>query len=298
MLSRRRFLLKAGLATPFLSGGYAFGVEPQRLVTTRYRISPGNWPAALVLRIAVLADIHAINPWMSPAHIERIARATNALDPDIVLLAGDYEASMPLYGVGSYVSMEDCAEALSLLRAPLGVHAVLGNHDLGRRGRGGDNVRRAFAAFGIPVMENKAVRLEKKGRGFWLLGLGDQWGGIHRKRLDDLPGTLAQMSDGSPAILLAHEPDIFAELPQLDHERRIALTVCGHTHGGQVSFPFYGPRGVPSRFGRRFAYGHIVEDDRHLVVSGGLGMTGLPVRFGVPPEIVMVTLGGGSSLAT
>ena len=296
MLSRRRFLLKAGLATPFLSGGYAFGVEPQRLVTTRYRISSGTWPSGLVLRIAVLADIHAINPWMSPAHIERIARATNALDPDVVLLAGDYEASMPLYGVGSYVSMEDCARALSLLRAPLGVHAVLGNHDLGRRGKGGDNVRRAFAAHGIPVMENVAVRLEKAGRGLWLLGLADQWGGIHRRRLDDLPGTLAQMSDGSPAILLAHEPDIFAELPHLDRERRIALTVCGHTHGGQVSFPFYGPRGVPSRYGRRFAYGHIVEDNRHLVVSGGLGMTGVPIRFGVPPEIVMITLGDGEPM--
>ena len=297
MLSRRHFLLKAVLATPFLFGGYALSVEPQRLVITRYRITPEGWPAGPMLRIAVLADIHAINPWMSPAHIERIARATNALEPDIVLLAGDYEASMPLYGVGSYVSMADCAKALSLLRAPLGVHAVLGNHDLGRRGRGGDNVRRAFAAFGIPVLENEAVRVEKGGLGLWLLGLGDQWGGIHRRRLDDLPATLAQMSDSSPAILLAHEPDIFAELPMLDRERRIALTICGHTHGGQVRIPFYGPRGVPSRFGKRFAYGHIVEDDRHLVVSGGLGMTGLPVRFGVPPEIVMITLGGAGSTA-
>ncbi|MGO4336753.1 metallophosphoesterase [Labrys sp. KB_33_2] len=297
MLSRRHFLLKAGLATPFLFGGYAFGVEPQRLVVTRYRVVPEGWPAGSMLRIAVLADIHAINPWMSSSHIERIARATNALDPDIVLLAGDYEASMPLFGIGSYVSMEDCAKALSLLRAPLGVHAVLGNHDLGRRGRGGDNVRRAFAAFDIPVLENEAVRLEKGGVGFWLLGLGDQWGGIHLRRLDDLPGTLAQISDGSPAILLAHEPDIFAELPMLDRGRRVALTICGHTHGGQVRIPFYGPRSVPSRYGRRFVYGHIVEDDRHLVVSGGLGMTGLPVRFGVPPEIVMITLGAGGSPA-
>ncbi|MGJ4856565.1 metallophosphoesterase [Labrys sp. La1] len=297
MLSRRHFLLKAGLATPFLFGGYAFGVEPQRLVVTRYRVVPEGWPAGSMLRIAVLADIHAINPWMSSSHIERIARATNALDPDIVLLAGDYEASMPLFGIGSYVSMEDCAKALSLLRAPLGVHAVLGNHDLGRRGRGGDNVRRAFAAFDIPVLENEAVRLEKGGVGFWLLGLGDQWGGIHLRRLDDLPGTLAQMSDGSPAILLAHEPDIFAELPMLDRGRRVALTICGHTHGGQVRIPFYGSRGVPSRYGRRFVYGHIVEDDRHLVVSGGLGMTGLPVRFGVPPEIVIITLGAGGSPA-
>lgn len=298
MLSRRHFLLRAALATPFLFGGYAFAIEPQRLVVTHYRITPRQWPAGLVLKIAVLADIHAINPWMSPAHIERIARATNVLTPDIVLLAGDYEASMPLYGIGSYVSMEDCAKALSLLRAPLGVHAVLGNHDLGRRGNWGENVRRAFVAHAIPVMENDVLRLTKDGQPFWLLGLGDQWGGRGGAGLDDLPGTLAKVTDEAPAILLAHEPDIFAALPKRDRQRRIALTISGHTHGGQVHIPFYGPRGVPSRYGRRYAYGHIVEDNRHLVVSGGLGMTAIPVRFGVPPEIVVITLDGGGPLVS
>ncbi|WP_448953238.1 metallophosphoesterase [Labrys neptuniae] len=297
MLNRRHFLLKAGLATPFLFGSYAFGIEPQRLVVTRYRLTPKAWPQGLTLRIAVLADIHAINPWMSPLHIERIVQATNALKPDMVLLAGDYEASMPLYGVGSYVSMNECAGALAALRAPLGVHAVLGNHDLGRRGKGGDDVRRAFGDFGIPIMENAAIRLEKAGTSFWLLGLGDQWGGVYGRRLDDLPLTLAQIGDRSPAILLAHEPDIFAEMPNLDRNRRIALTICGHTHGGQVILPGLGVRHIPSRFGNRYAYGHVVEDDRNLIVSGGLGMSGLPVRFGVPPEIVLITLGDDGSPA-
>jgi len=289
MFSRRNFL-SAFFSTPFLFGGYAFAVEPQRLVVTSYRISPGSWPGGLRLRIAVLSDLHAMNPWMSQAHIARIAAATNALKPDIILLAGDYVASMPPYGVGSYVSMEDCAEALSILVAPLGVHAVLGNHDLGRRGNWGESVRRAFPARGIPVMENRALRLEKGGSSFWLLGLGDQWRGRGGIGLDDLPATLAQVRDDGPAILLAHEPDIFAELPRLDHARRIALAVCGHTHGGQVSIPFYGPRSIPSRYGRRYAYGLVVEDGRHLVISAGLGMTGIPVRFGVPPEIVLITV--------
>lgn len=297
MLSRRRFLLSAGLATPFLFGGYAFAVEPLRLIVTPYRITPDHWPAGLSLRMAVVADIHAMNPWMSPAHIARIAAVTNALKPDIVLLAGDYEASMPPYGIGSYVSMEDCAEALSILEAPLGVHAVLGNHDVGRRGNWGENVRRAFSARSIPVMENEALRLEKDGKPFWLLGLGDQWGGRVGRGLDDLPATLDRVSDEAPAILLAHEPDIFADLPRLDRQRRIALTISGHTHGGQVNIPFYGPRSIPSRYGRRYAYGHVVEDDRHLVVSAGLGMTGIPVRFGVPPEIVLITLGPAGPVA-
>ena len=100
--------------------------------------------------------------------------------------------------------------------------------------------------------------------------------------VDDLDGTLAKVSDQSPVILLAHEPDIFPRVPD-----RVALTLSGHTHGGQVRVLGYSPM-VPSRFGNRYAYGHIVEDDRHLIVSGGLGCSILPVRLGMPPEIVMV----------
>ena len=103
--------------------------------------------------------------------------------------------------------------------------------------------------------------------------------------LDDLHGTLAKVTDGSPVILLAHEPDIFPDVPE-----RVSLTLSGHTHGGQVRLFGYSPV-VPSRFGNRYAYGHVVEDDRHLIVSGGLGFSILPVRFGVRPEIVSVELG-------
>jgi uncharacterized protein len=100
--------------------------------------------------------------------------------------------------------------------------------------------------------------------------------------VDDLEGTLAKVTDDAPVILLAHEPDIFPRVPA-----RVSLTLSGHTHGGQVRLLGYSPM-VPSRFGNRFAYGHIVEDGRHLVVSGGLGCSILPVRIGVPPEIVMI----------
>jgi predicted MPP superfamily phosphohydrolase len=297
MITRRDLLLTVslGAAGSLGLGGYALAVEPLlRLVVTDYELTPSQWPADLSLKIAVLADIHAINPWMSAARIAAIARATNALEPDIILLAGDYEAGMPDFGIGSRVSMTECARSLSILKAPLGVHAVLGNHDVNTNG--GRNVRRAFAAFGIPVMENAAVRLAKDGRPFWLLGLGDQCGSggrtVSRTGLDDLPGTLAQIVDDAPAILLAHEPDIFVDVPT-----RIALTISGHTHGGQVRIPGFGAVLVPSRFGRRFAYGHIVEHDRHLVVSAGLGTSGVPVRFGVPPEIVTIRLGAATGVA-
>jgi predicted MPP superfamily phosphohydrolase len=103
--------------------------------------------------------------------------------------------------------------------------------------------------------------------------------------VDDLPATLAAVTDDAPLILMAHEPDIFADIPD-----RVALTVSGHTHGGQVRIFGYAPF-VPSRFGRRYAYGHIVEQNRHLIVSAGLGCSNAPIRLGAPPEIVTIELG-------
>jgi predicted MPP superfamily phosphohydrolase len=135
------------------------------------------------------------------------------------------------------------------------------------------------------------VLLGRPGNRFWLAGLGDQiahWlGPNHFKGVDDLPGTLAKVRTDDPVILLVHEPDIFTEVPA-----RVALTLAGHTHGGQIVFPFMPPLWAPSQYGPRFAYGHIVEQRRHMIVSGGLGTSFVPMRLGVPPEIVRVTLGG------
>ena len=135
------------------------------------------------------------------------------------------------------------------------------------------------------------MRLEKDGHGLWLVGLADQKAllpGRDRSRvkgLDDLDGTMAKVTDTSPVILLAHEPDVFPKVSS-----RISLTLCGHTHGGQVRIFGYSPI-VPSRFGNRYAYGHVVESGRNLIVSGGLGFSTLPVRFGVRPEILSIDLG-------
>jgi hypothetical protein len=104
--------------------------------------------------------------------------------------------------------------------------------------------------------------------------------------VDDLPRTLAQVGTDDPVVLLAHEPDIFPNVPA-----RVALTLSGHTHGGQIRVPLIWPAFVPSKYGARFAYGHVVEGGRHMVVSGGLGTSVIPARLGVPPEIVRVELG-------
>jgi predicted MPP superfamily phosphohydrolase len=297
-ISRRRFLKTLGVSGVSAVGfsGYAAAIEPgYRLNVTRYSLSPARWTPGLKLSIAVIADVHAGGPLMPAERIRGIAEHTNRLHPDLIVLLGDFAASHKF--MTRSVPAEDWAEALSVLKAPLGVHAILGNHDwwddlaAQRAGEGPVLGRRVLEDVGIPVYENDAVRLTKDGRPFWLAGLGDQLAFIKGRRkgtfrvfegVDDLPGTLAKVTDDAPVVLLAHEPDIFPKVPD-----RVALTLSGHTHGGQVRLFGYSPR-VPSRFGNRYAYGHVVEGDRNLVVSGGLGCSVIPVRFGVPPEVVMV----------
>lgn len=301
LLTRRRVLQGIGAvaATGLLTAGYAFGIEPRyRLVTTTYRFTPRNWPTGLKLRVALIADVHAAEPLMPAARIAEIVSRTNALSPDITLLLGDYMASHK-WKTRSMPPSE-WAPLFTELKAPLGVHAILGNHDwwddpdAQRSKRGPTESRRALDRVGIPVYENDAVRLSKGGRAFWLAGLGDQiafrqgrWpnGRPRFAGVDDLAGTLGKITDDAPVILMAHEPDVFPRVPS-----RVAVTLSGHTHGGQVRVFGYSPM-VPSMYGNRYAYGHVVEGGRHLVVSGGLGCSILPVRFGMPPEIVMLELG-------
>ncbi|MGE6782529.1 metallophosphoesterase [Ensifer adhaerens] len=300
MISRRGLLklIGGGIASMAALGGYAFAVEPlARLNVTRYKLTPPNWTPGLKLRAVVLTDIHACEPWMPASRIASICRQANSLGGDITLLLGDYAAGMNL--VTRYVHSSEWSKALATLTAPLGVHAVMGNHDwwedrtAQKNGGGPTFGHKALQDVGINVYSNRAARFEKDGQGFWIAGLEDQlallpgkkWKRRHMGGLDDLDGTLAQVSDGDPVILLAHEPDVFPRVPP-----RVALTLSGHTHGGQVRFLGYAPV-VPSRFGDRFAYGHMVENDCNLIVSGGLGCSLAPVRFGVPPEIVVIDLG-------
>lgn len=291
MISRRGFLRLFGGAAAAGLGlfTYAFAIEPRyRLVTSAYRFTPPRWrKTEKPLRIAALADLHACDPWMPLARIEEIVRVTNALKPDLIVLLGDYVSAIHRFRTRE-IAIEDWAAVLSKLDAPLGKFAVLGNHDWWENPEG---VRQGLERNGIPVLENSARKLKAaNGVEFWLAGLGDQLAHGNARAgyrgIDDLPKTLRAISDDAPAILLAHEPDIFPKVPD-----RISLTLCGHTHGGQVRIPFVGAPVVPSRYGQRYAYGHIVEEGRHLLVSAGLGCTFLPVRFGAPPEIVLAELG-------
>jgi predicted MPP superfamily phosphohydrolase len=303
MLTRRQFLAAVAsfLAAGTSLGGYACAIEPYRLKFPRYRLTPARWPAGLKLKIAAVADVHACRPWMTAEHIRSIVAATNKQKPDIVLLLGDYVTHH------RFVSQPEDAQAwssaLAELEAPLGVHAILGNHDwwedptVQSNRAGPTPVGKALKAAGITVYENKAVRIAKDGAAFWLAGLGDQWAFFydreHRNRrqtfgyegVDDLDATLAQVTDDAPIVMMAHEPDVFARVSD-----RVSLTLSGHTHGGQVQFLGYAPI-VPSFYGQRYMYGHIHEAGRDLIVSAGLGCSGAPIRFGSPPEVPLIELG-------
>jgi predicted MPP superfamily phosphohydrolase len=296
MLSRRHFLRTfSGLGVAGVSTvAYGFSEPELQLRVTRYQVSPPQWPADLNLKIAVIADVHACDPWMSLQHIERIVEHTNTLGADITVLLGDYVAGHR--NVTRFIPADEWASVLAGLKAPLGVHAILGNHDywddqtVQRDGNGTTVARRALEAAGIPVYENDVQRLNKAGHPFWLAGLGDQLayaparrhGIVRRLGVDDLSATLGKVTDDAPVILLAHEPDVARRVPS-----RVALQLSGHTHGGQVRVLGWSP---VSPSGQLLTYGHI-RMNCDIVVSGGLGCSFVPFRLGVPPEIVLVTVG-------
>lgn len=284
-------LLLAGAALT----GYAFAIEPGfRLRIQRHAFTPPNWTPGLKLKIVCLADPHLGEPYMPLSRWEKIIGIANDLKPDLVLLLGDYTASHRF--VTRHVPVEDVARASTRLEAPLGVYTINGNHDwwsdmeAQRRGSGPIASQEAFENNGIRALVNEAERLEKDGFPFWLSGTDSLVAiktgrtGVYDGR-DDLTLTMAAITDDAPVIHMAHEPDLFVNIP-----KRVSLTVSGHTHGGQVRLFGYSPM-VPSSFGNRFAWGHIVEDGRHMVVSGGLGCSIMPVRFGMPPEITLLELG-------
>jgi uncharacterized protein len=261
----------AGLA------GWAGWVEPRRLVVRDVELRVPQWPARLDgLRAGVVSDLHAGVPHMGLATIARVVDALNAPAPDIHLLLGDHIDASQVWRLR--LAPERIADELARLRAPLGTISVIGNHDWRNSG---DRMWRALTAVGVTVLENRAVERSAGARGtFWVAGVADM-----RHRAPDVPEALREVPSDAPVILLSHDPDQFPHVPS-----RVALTLAGHTHGGQIAIPLLRRPTLPSRYGERYARGHVVEHGRHLFVTSGVGTSGLPVRFLAPPEVLMVTL--------
>jgi hypothetical protein len=209
------------------------------------------------------------------AMLRRIVAAVNREQPDAVLILGD----IVIQGVlgGRFVPPEEVAPVLGQIESRFGSFAVLGNHDWWLDGA---RVAAALELAHITVLEDSATVVAVNGEALWLAGVSDFWEGEH-----DVAAALSHVPETAPVILFTHNPDIFPEVPV-----RVSLTVAGHTHGGQVNLPLIGRPIVPSQFGQRYAAGHIIEHARNLFVSTGLGTSILPIRFRVPPEIVVLTV--------
>ncbi|HKQ10675.1 MAG TPA: metallophosphoesterase [Rhizomicrobium sp.] len=260
----------AGLATD------AFWLEPSSLRLSRYDV-PDNPPPLKGLRIAVISDLHAGSPFTDEEKIDRVVSLTNAARPDLILLTGDYGVSVaPMLG-GRHMPVPIIAAHLKPLHAPLGVYAVIGNHD---REEDAASVYKALRSVGIDVLENQHVPLSAPHGPLFLAGIGDFHTGASRPT-QALAGIAANM----PVLCFTHTQDVFPHLP-----RSCALTIAGHTHGGQVRLPLVGRLKVPSVYGQRYAAGYVREGGKSLFISTGIGVSILPVRFGVPPEVSFLRL--------
>jgi len=268
-------VLVGGLLTGLALLAFAWWEARQPPIVRQTFVGVPDWPKGEPERtVLLISDTHVHAPEMPPARLAGIVRQLNGVKPDLVLLAGDYLSGKPHAGQ-PYTASQTVA-ALALLRAPLGVVAVLGNHDHWADPEG---FRRAFGARGITFLANEAVRHGP----FIIGGVDDEY--THH---DDLPATLRAMArlGPGPRLIFTHSPDVIPEL----HER-VAAIFAGHTHCGQVAPPLIGPIITMSRYGRRFACGEIHDEGRTIFVGAGVGSSGLPIRLGAPPDVWLVRFG-------
>jgi predicted MPP superfamily phosphohydrolase len=272
MKYRTLLILALVIAAMLIAWGYRQATRDP--VVRETRISLAGWPAGQApVRAVLMSDLHVAGPDMPPERLARIVAQVNALAPDIVLIAGDL-VSDKFFATRHY-DVDAAVAPLKGLRAPLGTLAVLGNHD---HWRDTAAFRRAVPATGVTLLTNQAVQ-----RGPLVIGgIDDEI----TRHADVARAVRAMDALSGPRLVLSHSPDIVPLLPA-----RIALVLAGHTHCGQISLPLIGRISTASRYGERFACGRIEEAGRTIMVTAGLGTSVVPLRYGVPPDLWVVTLG-------
>jgi uncharacterized protein len=252
---------------------HAFWLEPASLRLGVHPIpAPEGFHDFGPLRIAVISDLHAGAPYIGTDKIDRVVALANAARPDLILLTGDYMVQ-DVVG-GTPMAPEVFVPRLAALKAPLGVYAMMGNHDWWDKT---PRIRETFDEHGIRMLNDQSVVLTRNGRRLTLVGIFDF------ATRSDIGETLAAIPQNEDALCFTHSPDVFPLLP-----KRCALTIAGHTHGGQVWFPLVGRLIVPSKYGQRYAIGLTEENGKLLFVSSGIGTSIIPVRFHVPPEVSLL----------
>lgn len=260
--------------------GYAYHVEPTWLTVNRIELPIRGLPRAFAgLRVAQLSDFH-FGPHIPPGYLEGTIERTAAEKPDVVALTGDYIDRGPNH-------VREAAKLFRHLKAPLGVFAVLGNHDFAVHTARGKRkhpeldraVADALGSEGVTMLRNYGVRIERNGAALHVAGVDDLWSGA--SNLDAaFDGTCPQM----PRVLLAHNPQTVEQLGS----HRADVILSGHTHGGQINWPGLG-RLLLRNKARRWAAGLYTLPAGHLYVNTGVGF-GWRFRFGVRPELAIFTL--------
>lgn len=274
---RRRIAALAVIASALV---WSMGIEPRWVAQRGMAHGVAAWQGPEGLKVAVAADWHiSKRPFWRVMTVERARRVVdeiNAAAPDVVLLPGDFIASQNDDPDRSHPEA-DIAAVLGELRAPLGVYAVLGNHDWWHDGPA---IMDALRRKGITVLDNDAVPL--KGTPLWVVGIGDDFTGHSQPKK-----AAARLPAGAQALVLMHDPASLMELPAIR-----GLVVAGHTHGGQVALPFYGALAIPTAAPRQWAYGWVEHGHNRMFVTSGLGVSIFPVRFNSRPEWALFTVHG------
>ena len=274
-MNRREFLKVAGLA---VGGGLvattsylAVNDESQDPVVDRVPIRlQGLHPALEGFTILQMTDLH-LYPLTQPELIKKSVAIANSLNPDLVVLTGDY--------VWRYLdAIDELAPILANLNAKHGVYSTLGNHDYWLDA---DVIKATMENAGLPVLVNQGLPISQGLGTFYLGGLDDGWSGN-----PDLEMTLDGAPADVPVVLLCHEPDL---ADQYSMDGRVSLQLSGHTHGGQIRLPGVGALILPY-LGRKYDFGLYKIHDMLLYTNRGIGVISEPVRYNCPPEITQLIL--------
>ena len=278
----------------FVCLAYAYFIEPNRLFVNQTTLKIKNLdPAFDGLKFVMIGDVHGGSNGATEEKIREVVAKANQQDADVVVLLGDYVSHDDPHKFvgddGAKMPVETVGSNLAGIRAKYGVFAVLGNHD---GWYGDERVSAALTSDGYKVLQNEVAVIEKDAHKLRILGLKDhmkinKW----RDFSDDAKQALADNGQTGDVVVLEHSPDI---LPIITGDFLIStdlkLILAAHTHGGQVWLPIFGSPIVPSSYGQKYAYGHILQNNVDMFVTTGIGTSVLPIRFLVPPEIVVLTI--------